>query len=251
MRSRGVPVNRWRLKFGASLILLSAAVYVAHYLIFNDPHHLFIFLTEDIAFVFVEVLLVSLVLHELIDRRDQAEKLEKLKMIVGAFYSEVGTELLATFSDADPDLDRVRSDLTVDEDWTEQDFDRVTERLERYDYSVDLEGIDLVRLRDRLLESQGHMVRLLENPTLIEHQPFTDLLRAVFHLAEELEHRDDLADLSPDDRDHLEGDVERAYRHLVATWLDYMEHQKEHYPYLFSLSMRTNPFDRDGSTETS
>lgn len=244
-----VPVKQWRLKFGAALLLLSTAVYVAHYLIFHDAHHLFIFLTEDIAFVFVEVLLVTLVLHELINRREHEEKLEKLKMIVGTFYSEVGTELLATFSDADPDLNHVRSDLTVDEDWTEQDFDRVQQKLERYDYSVNLDGIDLPALRNRLLESQGHMLRLLENPTLIEHEPFTDLLRAVFHLTEELEHRTDLDDLPRNDRDHLEGDVERAYSRLVTTWLDYMEYQKEHYPYLFSLSMRTNPFDRDGSTE--
>ena len=32
-------------------------------------------------------------------------------------------------------------------------------------------------------------MRLLENPVLLEHQAFTDLLRAVFHLAEELAYR--------------------------------------------------------------
>jgi len=34
---------------------------------------------------------------------------------------------------------------------------------------------------------------------------------------------------------------------LVQEWLDYMEYLKVNYPYLFSLAMRTNPFDRKAS----
>jgi hypothetical protein len=90
-------------------------------------------------------------------------------------------------------------------------------------------------------------VRLLENPTLLEHESFTDLLRAVFHLAEELAYREDLSQSPGTDRAHLEGDINRAYHLLVHQWLDYMEYLKMNYPYLFSLAMRTNPFDRQAS----
>jgi hypothetical protein len=65
----------------------------------------------------------------------------------------------------------------------------------------------------------------------------------VFHLAEELDAREGLQGLPDADHKHLGGDVKRVYGQLALQWLKYMEHLIGSYPYLFSLSMRTNPFD--------
>ncbi|MEE8403001.1 MAG: hypothetical protein V3R93_04525 [Candidatus Hydrothermarchaeaceae archaeon] len=43
--------------------------------------------------------------------------------------------------------------------------------------------------------------------------------------------------------------MKRIYGLMVYEWLAYMEHLKDDYPYLFSLAMRTNPFDQDASAE--
>jgi len=43
------------------------------------------------------------------------------------------------------------------------------------------------------------------------------------------------------------GTSQRVYGLLVPEWLAYMKHLKKNYPYLFSLAMRTNPFDADAS----
>jgi hypothetical protein len=91
------------------------------------------------------------------------------------------------------------------------------------------------------------MVRLLENPNLIEHETFTDLLRAVFHLADELQFRPDFSTLPANDKAHLVGDVRRAYSLLVSEWLEQMEYLETNYPYLFSLAVRTNPFSEAAS----
>ena len=53
--------------------------------------------------------------------------------------------------------------------------------------------------------------------------------------------------MTPGDREHLAGDIERAYVALIAEWLDYMQHLQKHYPFLFSLALRTNPFDPEAS----
>ena len=82
---------------------------------------------------------------------------------------------------------------------------------------------------------------------MLEHESFTQLLRAVFHLTEELESRGKMTGLPESDYAHLAGDMKRVYILIVREWLDYMEHLKTNYPYLFSLAMRTNPFDRDAS----
>ena len=97
------------------------------------------------------------------------------------------------------------------------------------------------------MKKRDFLLRLLENPTLLEHEAFTDLLRAVFHLTEELQSRQSGIELPPNDYMHLAGDIKRVYSLLVQQWLDYMKYLKVNYPYLFSLAMRTNPFDQEAS----
>ena len=236
-----------QILLGSSLIVLSVLFYVLHYAIFRDPHHIFIYLIGDIAFVFIEVLLVTLIIHRLLTGREKRTRLEKLNMVIGALFSEVGTRLVAYFSDFDPKLDEIRKDLVVTNDWSEQEFSRVSKRLKNYDYGVVIQKVELEDLANFLMGKRDFLLRLLENPTLLEHESFTELLRAVFHLTEELAARKDLTQLPDTDYEHLAGDIKRVYILLVYQWFDYMNHLKDNYPYLFSLAMRANPFDQDAS----
>jgi hypothetical protein len=237
----------WQVILGVVLIVLSAVVYVIHYVIFRDAHHIFIYLIGDIAFVFFEVLLVTLIIHRLLSDREKRARLEKLNMVIGVFFSEVGTGLLAYFSDFDPKLNQIRNELVVTDDWSEQEFLAMRRRLRDYDYGIDIQKVNLKDLRAFLVGRRNFLLRLLENPNLLEHQSFTELLRAVFHLTEELGNREDIIQLPDTDLKHLAGDIKRAYVQLARQWLDYMKHLKDSYPYLFSLAMRTNPFDRQAS----
>ena len=72
----------WQVVLGLILIALSAFVYFIHYLIFRDIHHVFIYLIGDIAFVFIEVLLVTLIIHRVLTIREKRTMLEKLNMII-------------------------------------------------------------------------------------------------------------------------------------------------------------------------
>ena len=237
----------WQVLLGLSLILTSAFLYLLHYQIFHDPHHIFIYLLGDIAFVPIEVLLVTMIVHQLLTQRERRAKLEKLNMVIGAFFTEVGTRLLVYFSDFDPQLDKIRSDLVVTNDWSPEEFLAAARRLEAYDYGVDIHKIDLEHLRSFLVSKEDFLLRLLENPNLLEHEDFTEVLWAVFHLTAELHQREDITQLPDTDLDHLAGDIKRAYVALVREWLSYMRHLKDNYPYLFSLAMRTNPFDQEAS----
>lgn len=237
----------WQNFLGVSLILLSALVYFAHYVIFRDYHHIFIYLVGDIAFVFIEVLLVTLIIHRLLSEREKRTKLEKLNMVIGAFFSEVGTQLLTYFSDFDPKLDEIRQDLIVADNWSDQEFFRANRSLMRYTYEVEIKKVNLGHLKKFLFDKGDFLLRLLENPNILEHESFTELLRAVFHLTEELLQRTDIQKLPDSDYTHIAGDIKRAYTLLVNEWLHYMKYLKDNYPYLFSLAMRTNPFDQNAS----
>lgn len=240
-------IFKWQVLLGLSLAVLSVLAYLLHYTIFRDPHHIFIYLIGDIAFVFIEVLLVTLIIHHLLSEREKRAKLEKLNMVIGVFFGEFGTELLALFSDFDPKLEEIRKELIVTPNWSDKEFADTSRRLKGYQYAVDIQKIDLVDLSRFLTSKNDLLLRLLENPVLLEHESFSELLRAVSHLTEELEAREDLGGLPESDLKHLAGDTKRAYNLLVHQWLAYMKYLKSSYPYLFSLAVRTNPFDRSAS----
>ena len=133
--------------------------------------------------------------------------------------------------------------------WSEAQFASVSKRLRSYDYGVEAEKLHLEDLRGFLLGKRDFLLRLLENPNLLEHDTFTDLLWAVFHLVEELEARHSLDGLPAADLDHLSGDLKRVYTHLLAQWVAYLQHLRSDYPYLFSLAVRTNPLNPDARVE--
>jgi hypothetical protein len=239
----------WQIFLGLFLMALSAIFYLIHYFIFRDVHHIFLYLIGDIAFVFIEVLLVTLIIHQLLSEREKRAILKKLNMVIGAFFSEVGTRLLRSFSTFHPHVDEIRNDLIVTNDWSETKFLEAKKVLMKHDLGIESRKVDLAEVKGFLMGKRNFLLRLLENPNLLEHESFTDLLWAVFHLTEELENRLDVKQLPEADYEHLSADMRRVYFLLVSEWLDYMKHLRTNYPYLFSLAVRMNPFDLNASPE--
>jgi hypothetical protein len=237
----------WQVLLGAGLVLLSALLYTVHWLVFRDAHHIWIYMVGDIAFLPIEVLLVTMVIHRVLSDREKRALLKKLNMVIGAFYSEVGTEFLRASASVDGDLAGYCARLAVSPHWTQTDFASARKAAEECGGALAPTREDLKLLRVFLVGKREFLLRLLENPNLLEHESFTDLLWAVFHLTDELSRRDDLSALPEGDLRHLAGDLRRAYRLLALEWINYMAHLKRDYPYLFSLATRTSPFDPDAS----
>ena len=234
---------RWQILLSASLVLLSAVFYTIHFLIFRDSHHIFIYLVGDIAFVPLEVLFVTIIIHKLLTMREKKAKLNKLNMVIGAFYSETGIDLLRMFSGGDNHAGFLHASLNITTSWTKEKFIEAGAALKDHSYSSTLSDQQLVELRDYIISKRNFTLSLLQNPTLLEHDAFTDCLWAVFHLCQELDLRDNLSSLPDADRRHIDIDIERAYKQTASQWLSYMQHLKADYPHLFSLAMRTNPFN--------
>jgi hypothetical protein len=137
----------------------------------------------------------------------------------------------------------------VTTNWSEKEFLSADRRIKDYDYKIESHKGNLEDLRSYLLQKRGFLLTLLENPNLLEHESFTELLWAVFHLTEELANRANVKQLSNADYEHISNDIKRAYIVLISEWLKYMKHLRDEYPYLFSLAVRTNPFDPNASPE--
>lgn len=182
-----------------------------------------------------------------LNRRERQARQQKLNMVIGLFFSEVGTKLLTYFARFDPEVENIRGQLTVSGAWSEQQFNEVKKRITGHKYEVEIEKVPQGEITGFFDEKSDLILRLLENPSLLEHESFADLLRAIFHLRDELLHRPDITQLPEADKAHLMGDVKRVYRLLALHWLDHMQYLKANYPYLFSLALRTNPFDMEAS----
>jgi hypothetical protein len=237
----------WKIKLSIGLVGLSTLLYLLHYAIYRDARHIFIYLLGDIAFIPIDVLLVVLVIHGIITGHEKRLMIKKLNMVIGAFFSEVGTELLRYFSGFDVAANTLKEKLAIKKEWTQKDYASLANSLRNHEFKVDAKKGDLTKLRGFLITKREFLLRLLENPNLLEHEGFTELLWAVFHLAEELSARNQIHNLPDSDYEHLSNDIKRAYSSLVAQWLAYMRHLNRDYPYLFSLALRTNPFDKDAS----
>jgi hypothetical protein len=238
----------WRYQLAVGLVAISLVIYTINYLIFRDFSYMLRLMVGQLAFLPISVIFVTIVINQLLANQARVAKMGKLNMVIGAYFSEVGTTLLRALSQFDEQLDNIRRQL-ASRDRSKLSVAELRDVFQGHQSRIAGQKGDLAGLQKFLFEKRLFLLRLLENPNLLEHETFTNLLWGVFHLGEELAQREDVTRLSRHDYKHLAGDIERAYGLLIAEWLAYMEHLERYYPYLFSLAMRINPFDPTASAE--
>ncbi len=245
------------------LCLASLTLYLVHFACFRDVQYLWLSVLTNLAFLPISVLLVTLVIDRLLSARERALRREKLRMLVSVFFSSLGNELLGILFRCDANVtggwhdqagrghvedEMVPAHAHGERGHGTQPFRSLAAHPGRVEvvvacrcHEVCVEQADLEQLRGLLVHKLDILLRLLENPSLHEHESFAELLRAVFHLEEELSLKDDLRRIPASDHEHLRADVNRCYGLLVREWNDYLDYLEANYPYLFSLALRTNP----------
>lgn len=191
--------------------------------------------------------IVASITDVFVNRREEKIRKEKVNMVLGLFFSEMGNDLLKYFVKFDNEVKLLYKNLRVSIKWENQDFNKAYDLLKKHHISIDSHKGDMTALLKCMQSRSNLLLRLIENPIIQEHENFTDLLRAIFHLRDELSQRNNLFELLDSDRKHLEGDISRVYKLLIFEWLRYLRYIKKDYGYLFSLAVRTNPFDPDAT----
>lgn len=186
--------------------------------------------------------ILTTITQMLIQRGQNRLRKTSLNMIIGVFFTEVGDELLRLFTQFDPNIDKIRKECLIVPSCSESDFSSLKKKLDSHEYIIDPKLMDLHKLKEFLKRKGDLLLRQIENPSLSEHESFTELLWAVIHLRDELIARKSLGGLSKADMEHLADDMNRAYISLTKRWVDHLRHLKRSHPYLFSLAIRTNPF---------
>lgn len=235
----------WRIGFGIILIVISFFVYFIHYLIFKDLHHIMIYLIGDIAFLFLEIFIVTLIIERFITEREKKIMLSKLNVVLGAFFGEIGIKFLDNFSCYVKDLKILKDKLKIKSDWDKDNFKITFKEIEDFKYELCLNRENFESIKKFLMLKREFLVQLMGNPNLIEHDRFTELLLSLFHLCEELESRENLQTIPDSDFEHIKNDFKRAYFNMIREWIYYVQHLQNTYPFLFSFFIRKNPFNED------
>lgn len=194
---------------------------------------------------------VANVTETLLTRRERKLRMDKLHTVIGLFFSEIGFGLLNFFVPADPRLPDLQQKLLVQGTWDAKAYRLAADSLTAHPWTIAPSKIQIPAIRNFLMEKSDLLLRMLENPVILEREVFTDLLRAVFHLMDELRHRRDPEHLLPKDLEHIALDIQRVYAPLARHWLEHLRHLQKNYPYFFSLAARTNPFDPNAKPEFS
>jgi hypothetical protein len=241
--------SKWLVKMGLLFAAISAGVYYLFYITFHDTDFIFHHFMIDLAFVPIDVFLVATIFEKLMGRREKQARRERMHLIISSFIYEVGSDLIKSFATYVCNATDTGQSFKLDESWSKTDFDRFKTNLNNITSEVQFDVNHLTKIKDLLFSKNRYLLHLMENDNLMESERFSQLVLALFHLYEELQLRQDLNNLNPKDLDHLTGDLKRTYLLLSEQWIDYLYHIKESTPYLYSLAIRTNPFDPDARVE--
>ncbi len=228
-----------------SLLCISALIYFIQISYFNDQRNTFFYLMQDLAFLPVQIALVTVVVGKIIGAHEKRERLNKTNILVSTFFSEIGSELVRQMLCFVSNTEDLFPYLDIKADWTSRNFANAADTLQKQNIRVDCTTQELDNLKGLLKEKRTSIMFFLSNPMLLEHDAFTDMLWVIFHLTDELLARNDVYNLPDTDIEHLSNDIKRTISTILIHWLGYMNHIKTDYPYLFSLEIRRNPIHRE------
>ncbi|KZX10837.1 hypothetical protein [Methanobrevibacter curvatus] len=250
-----LKVNTWKVKLAIVLIICSTLIYSFTIYRFGEIEHTIWYILIDLGFIPLDILIVVLFVEDIIDRKEKEMIIEKMDMLMSVFFSEIGDKLLTNFSKIDQHNEKIHQTLLKIKNSTNKEIKQYLKNLrtQTHEFSLVLpkenEKEFLLSLQKLLKEKRYFLVRMLENPNLLEKDSLSDLLLAIFHLDEELEKREIESIIYKSDIQHLIGDIDRVYFALIYEWITHLYYLKLNYPYMFHLALRTNPFDKDATIE--
>ena len=225
----------------SALFGISLALYGIDFSISGNFKEISASFLGNLAFLPIYIIVVTILFERVLKERERQRVMRKLNMVIGVFFSEFGNHLMKELSVHVSGSEELKSRLHMTVSWKKQDFDAALEYLRQNNQRINIDSDALPSLKQFMAGKRSFLLSLLENQNLLEHENFTDLLWAAFHITEELGARQSFDRLPPSDKEHINGDIKRVFGHLIREWILYMQHLKEDYPYLFSLAVRLNP----------
>ena len=114
---------------------------------FNDPREMLFYFLQDIAFIPIQILIVTIIIEQVLASRDQQALLKKMNMVIGDFFSECGTELIRILTSFDPENKKTKDFALINNDTNDKDFVRIQKSKKLLDPKIDSSISDLNLLK--------------------------------------------------------------------------------------------------------
>lgn len=237
----------WYILTAVILVSLSITLYSIQVMIFHNKKDTYFYFLQDVSFVPLQVLFVTFFIDRLMKRQQKASLLKRVYVTIGIFYSELGNDLLKLLFDITSNRADIQKHLQITTKWKPSEFKQAENSLIKNPAMVELTVEKAINIKNFMDSKRTFLLNLLENSNLTEHETFTDTLLAVCHLSDELALRREFAGSPAADIAHLAVDINRAYHGIIREWIFYMNHIRQEYPFLYSLAVRSNPFNSNSS----
>ncbi|MGL4774719.1 MAG: hypothetical protein ACRC2K_14240 [Clostridium sp.] len=242
-------IFREKLILVITLIVLSTGMYCVHFLIFNNIKETVSNIILSLAYVPIGIFYNILIIDKILEARERIKVGKKMNMITGAFFHEIGTDLLKVIIPGDVTIQEIRECSEITSKWDEENFGLLKNTIKEYDCVLKIEYINLDSLNELLDKKDDFILNLIANPTLEEYEEFTDMLIAILHVKDELSYRLCDCELKEYEKKHLTKDICKAYVCMLNQWVDYIAHLKIYYPALFIKALINSPFDNRSKVE--
>ena len=129
----------WKIRFAIIMFVLAVVIFLARYLIFGDGEEIIAYLWKHIGFIPIDILIVAFLLEGIMGKKEHEAILEKIDMLMGTFFSEIGNDLLAELSKVNKN--KINTENLKDiRNWEEKDFDKKMKELKEngLDFKADI-----------------------------------------------------------------------------------------------------------------
>lgn len=203
---------------------------------FHQKQDTMFYFLQDLAFVPIQVLFVTIIINRLINMMETRKKIKKINVIISTFFIEAGTSIMKAMSEFNQNNDEL-CEIILKDEFTKKNSILIKKRAKEFQFDIYADPQKLEKLASNLNQYREFTLNMLGNDNLLEHDSFTDMLWAVFHVVDELQVRKNFTNLEKSDIEHLSFDIFRAYSSMVSEWINYMSYLHEEYPFLYNTAI--------------
>lgn len=218
------------------LIAISVVIYALQIIIFDDKRTTAFYIFQDLAFMPITIAIATLVVGDLMNRRQQKEQQEKTRMLTSSFFTQMGTDLIDTMIQDSANAGELKQ-LMQSPLQSDKDVQKVQAQLQNADLDFTLTEEVYDQSMDLILKNQLSLLTLSSNPLLLEHECFTEMLWGIFHLNDEFRLRGKYSKLDEAGREHMQEDFIKVFRLLLINRVANLKYLRDTYPNYYSASL--------------
>lgn len=146
---------KWEFKLSIILFCTSILLYFIQYSIFKNVKAQYENLFNQLSFLPIYILIVTVIIENLLNKKEKEVILKKLNVVIGVFFNEIGRDLLSGFSSCDINFDSIKNGFMFNNNSFEKQYNENIEKLKNYRANIQFVNTSkLIDLRE-LLISKG------------------------------------------------------------------------------------------------